>query len=208
MAIQILLMLCWKYVDQPAQISTIKYIPVLHLPYIESACTFKSNGMIGGILTLTYDTLLLLNMVRLAIIGRNIPARFNDSKVMVLITYALAFIMLVILPALSFLSSIKTSYVIFSGGVLLASFVAAIGHTVPKIIQAFYKVHEQNTASALIMEHEKRVHIPTFCERCGHRIQIELPPAKTGNGNELSANIIQTGVSTTPFAKLDLPSSP
>jgi hypothetical protein len=55
-------------------------IPGKDIAYPESVCDISSGNI--GLLGLILNIVVLINMLRLAITGRNIPNRFNEGKLM------------------------------------------------------------------------------------------------------------------------------
>jgi hypothetical protein len=110
------------------------------------------------------NVILVLNLVRLVIQGRKIPSKFNDGRLMGIIVYTLAFILISCLATSIFMTDTQALYTLESSSFLLAAFCCTVIYTAPKIYGGLMNQSSVVGQSEVIV---KTVDTDFICIHCG-----------------------------------------
>jgi hypothetical protein len=131
---QSIILLLWQLLDQPRYVINSKTLLGTNISYAETVCTTQSNSV--ALVGTAINAILLLNVVRLAVLGRNIPSKFNDGKLMGIIVYTLTFIITITIGTSMAITDTQAVYTLQSSAILLCVFCCTVIYTGPKIYGA------------------------------------------------------------------------
>jgi hypothetical protein len=168
------LLILWQVLDQPMYVNNPKTLLGTTISYTETICTTQSNSV--GLVGTAINAISLLNVVRLAVMGRNIPSKFNDGKLMGIIVYTLTFILTITIGTSAFITDTQAVYTLQSSAILLCVFCCTVIYTGPKIYGAIMN-HSVNGRSGTDLVQSSNNDFQ--CIHCGKYQKVALAGSTT-----------------------------
>lgn len=102
--------------------------------------TCSTSGTIGSTLLIIFNVMLILYVLKLAWTIRNVPSKFNEGKLLAIISFTIGFVLVMVLPVTAFLTEPRAIYILLSSGILFTSMVVAISMVIPNLVVVLKRI--------------------------------------------------------------------